>query len=806
MIGVALVLLIGVILFTVDRSADKCDSTCKVSRFLFGNPENRAGKGWFDRGALRGEAAVSVGIEQQLPQANYQAYCDGSTCIYRNQYNQLLDWDVLPLDVQNSWESLIKSAGYDPDSGQFLNIEYNSKTGQSVQTQPTAPAPPETSTAPALSPTSPPVPFLSPPPPSTLPEVSTPSKVSGGVQLSGTTPTSGGTSTQRASGPEIFNPILDDKGKPITSIALPKADLGAYFNFNEQGEITGWKGNAGYNNGVWTTSNGVQVKYDQGGQVRTVGDNVQVWSSQDKGWSAPFSKSLYDQYGSQIDPSKVRSEKIESNLLPLKGGGSIEQYVDQTSGLITTIVAVSQDPNTPVEERTTWTFDNQKFESTDGWKALAGGLIENKEENRKIRFSQEGDARVMIDENTKTNEQTITRISGQGDNLRRELEKKNEDDETTSLEVRDAKNNLLGSGSYDNGDLERFEHYDNNGRVVAYCYQDSCIRNIEDNNNYFVEADAVCKGSRTTCSNRNNWVSQDTACKNQNSKECQAINAKETEMFWHFDGGFWSIALGRTNTQQVIGSILGWRPGWESLSLWWAPDITRSWQKNAQETFDQAMLTEYVVPKAICDYDEAHRVSRPGESATFIEVAPGVVQFVGSITAEKTPQAGPVLCSEELPCVEGECDEDGICREDGQAVEGFFYKISWAVQAPADESFTPFIDENGFAVRFNVRIFGERETWLYPSSGLGTDSTLKLENGASDRDTIVTYSPRDYNQVCILFGAPPKDLSGEEVHEICTDITPSTVGQIEWDQAGRPSSSGSSTGNVRVEDVGRVQI
>src|SRR3989344_4244026 len=43
--------------------SDSCTGFWRsISCFLFGNPENRAGRGWFDRGALVGEASSVVDI------------------------------------------------------------------------------------------------------------------------------------------------------------------------------------------------------------------------------------------------------------------------------------------------------------------------------------------------------------------------------------------------------------------------------------------------------------------------------------------------------------------------------------------------------------------------------------------------------------------------------------------------------------------------------------------------------------------------------------------------------------------------
>ncbi len=567
----------------------------------------------------------------------------------------------------------------------------------------------------------------------------------------------------------------------------------------------------GESNGKCTVSiDGKPYTWDKGkvGKDETLNPilNTDAFKNRIRSQLPPELQPLFDRHFGQIDWNQFHYK----NTIPLQNNGEIS-YNDYDSGLasLTTTLPTAGATALPVTS-TVWLFAGNTFTSNDGW-GLEGDKLVNKDDKREITFSTDGEWQTMEDQDTDSGERTITRRNSEEHIL--SVEEKDKRGKTTSLEVWDNAGHRTGSGNYDDrGGLESFERYDENGRLTSVCYNADCAGNDEtslnDNENYWVTNDAVCQGTKTECSpgGSGTWESEDSACQSAASFSCKAIQSKEFEMFRNFEGGLWTIALGRTDTQRVIGDILGFRPGWESLSLWWAPDITRSWQKTARDNFDQLMLTEYVVPKALCDYDGAHKVSRPGESATFIEVSPGIVQFVGSITAEKTPDAGPVLCSEELPCIEGECGDDGICRENDEAVEGFFYKISWAVSAPADESFTPYIDEDGFAIAFNIRIYGERELWLYPASGAGTANTLRLENGASDRDTIVAYSPRDYNQVCILFGAPPKDLSDEEVHEICADITESTLGHIEWDQAGRPGSSGSSTGNIQVEDVGRAQI
>lgn len=291
--------------------------------------------------------------------------------------------------------------------------------------------------------------------------------------------------------------------------------------------------------------------------------------------------------------------------------------------------------------------------------------------------------------------------------------------------------------------------------------------------------------------------------------------------YWNYGASenaayFWSRGFGQFYTGvsdsafvRGVGEFLQVHGGLEGVSSYLFSDETnRDFQRFARDTFDDIMLADYIVPAAVCDYDELHKIERDGESTIMLEVSPGVVQTSASISAERSPQPGPILCSEELPCrTDEECSEDGFCEKDGERLEdGYFYRISWAVTAPTDESFTPYLDENGVAIKFNVRIEGDRNMFLYEVGGAGNEFTLQLANGQSDRDTIIGYSPRSYSRVCLIFGEGPKDLAGNVVREACATIAESALGQVQWERGGRPGSSGGGNAIVRSSDAQRVQI
>ncbi len=320
------------------------------------------------------------------------------------------------------------------------------------------------------------------------------------------------------------------------------------------------------------------------------------------------------------------------------------------------------------------------------------------------------------------------------------------------------------------------------------------------------DGEKVCIGE---CGSESNFVSPEglstqtctiggTACTQEQvdifkEKAKFASEERKSEVFWQTAG---AIALGQTEVQKTIGSILGFRPGWESLSTWLAPDKTNEWRKWASNTFDSLMLAEYVVPKAVCDYDEAHKTKKLGEYAAFIEVAPGITQSVISFQAERA-EAGYILCDEETPCLSNyECKKN-LCTKANQPVSGYLYKIFWGVSSPRDEEFTPYLDENGVAVSFNFKLKGASgEIYLYSLDGI-LNGAVQLKNGASDKEAIAHYSPADFNQFCVEWKQPPEDLSGDEISDDCIDLISTSAGSIIYGEGESAGSTTVSSGQVQ---------
>lgn len=433
---------------------------------------------------------------------------------------------------------------------------------------------------------------------------------------------------------------------------------------------------------------------------------------------------------------------------------------------------------------------------SDGWEGTSGVL---KKGDREIRSSISEDGKIIkIMETDKDGTKVITKTEGKGES-HQVSDKKGK---LQSWKVWDDKGNLVGSAETEDGKVSQFNQYIN-GKLVGVCYGSNCNGDSEGDNIIWVTNDKFCKGKKSDCfdekgNHKGLWSDEDDCA----GKECDAIDYKEKDSFLNFEGGFWDIALGKTETQRMIGSVLStWKPGWEGLSSWWLPDVTKEWRKAASETFDKVLLADYVVPAAVCNYDELHRSKVPGESAVFIEVAPGIVQFVGSIQAEKSKEQTPMLCSpQNKTCPTGLVCEKNFCykdEDDDKPQFGYFYKITWGVTAPQDEKHTPYKDENGIAIKFNLQFTGEN-WWLYRGdSGYGNKNTIELKNGDRDGGAITHYSVKEFKEICIHFGAPPRDVSGGEVTSpICADFVESNVGKIEYETSDEGTSTTTTSGTV----------
>ncbi|MDO8656205.1 MAG: hypothetical protein Q7K45_03125, partial [Nanoarchaeota archaeon] len=155
--------------------------------------------------------------------------------------------------------------------------------------------------------------------------------------------------------------------------------------------------------------------------------------------------------------------------------------------------------------------------------------------------------------------------------------------------------------------------------------------------------------------------------------------------------------------------------------------------------------------------------------------------------------------------------DDGFCFIDADADEepdseqpaqGYFYKITWGVTAPRDEAFTPLVDENGVAVSFNIWLDkmpdGEPQTdaanaiFMYSKQGDRT-SPIRLNNGESDHDDIIHYSPNLYEEACIVWDKHPystDSFSGRSaVKNVCFSVDISSVGEVNWQRSGQSAPS-----------------
>jgi hypothetical protein len=172
---------------------------------------------------------------------------------------------------------------------------------------------------------------------------------------------------------------------------------------------------------------------------------------------------------------------------------------------------------------------------------------------------------------------------------------------------------------------------------------------------------------------------------------------------------------------------------------------------------------------------QAHYPDIQDSGFAMIETPSGTFQAVASIQAERT-EVMPLLCEldTEVPCPDnGECVNDLCVDGNGDVMEGSFVIITWGVRAPADEEFTPYVNENGIAITHNIVLTsGELESdcgkgatangvfgrcaRLYSYDG-DNSFPFRLKNGNSHGTTNAMWirNNRAYDEVCIDWGAAP---------------------------------------------------
>ena len=233
---------------------------------------------------------------------------------------------------------------------------------------------------------------------------------------------------------------------------------------------------------------------------------------------------------------------------------------------------------------------------------------------------------------------------------------------------------------------------------------------------------------------------------------------------------------------QVAG-VVGKAGRYSALSNLLMPDTTKTFVEFSNNKFLQAWSDlPGAVSAEICEAAEEKMAEVPGRTSSFYRTASGSYQFAGSIQADKSSQKIPIVCEVDPKTQEESCPESLLCKKDGFCYKsksdtkpetGFFYKITWGVTAPTDEKHTPFIDENGYAVKFNVQLQGSKNKWIYAGDdGKKHVGTMQLENGNNHGDVLAKYMTKDYNRVCIIFHPQhtPKGQFGDDVEEICADF------------------------------------
>ncbi|MBI2669301.1 hypothetical protein HYX14_05665 [Candidatus Woesearchaeota archaeon] len=240
----------------------------------------------------------------------------------------------------------------------------------------------------------------------------------------------------------------------------------------------------------------------------------------------------------------------------------------------------------------------------------------------------------------------------------------------------------------------------------------------------------------------------------------------------------------------------------------------QDWKRTSDESFAPLLGSNWF-PSTIC---ESHYDIEP-EGVGMIKTVSGTYQAVASIQIERSEKPSPTLC-EQNPDEEAEepsicarqlqCREDQFCYKGGAETpeQAYFYKVTWGVTAPRDETLTPLIDENGVAVSFNVLLYPEDGSSSIPIYNYQGDTAgpIQLKNGEGDRDLIIQYSPKEYSKACIKWNQAPNTqptfgFGSDPIPDVCFDTDISSVGQVNWKNAGKPGSGGS----VRVSSgqVGR---
>jgi len=222
---------------------------------------------------------------------------------------------------------------------------------------------------------------------------------------------------------------------------------------------------------------------------------------------------------------------------------------------------------------------------------------------------------------------------------------------------------------------------------------------------------------------------------------------------------------------------------------------SEEWMEGVDKYFARYIGVDYWVSdicKAFFDVEP--------EGAVYIETPDGLFELVASAQGETTyPEAVEMLCDVEGECDEGICRE-GFCYEDEEATEPikeYFYKIEYGIRAPGNPKFTPGRPTEQ-AVVFNIKLICDskdkdcKDFWIYKDNATKRlfyppERAIKLKNGENHHMVRVSYSSFNYQEICIIWDAAPKDRYGDTAEDYCQPIEKASLRAFEnTEKAGRP--------------------
>jgi len=294
--------------------------------------------------------------------------------------------------------------------------------------------------------------------------------------------------------------------------------------------------------------------------------------------------------------------------------------------------------------------------------------------------------------------------------------------------------------------------------------------------------------------------------------------------FWKFN---WAETLGRTEGYNYIREIFSSVSGigtfardlgrYQPLSNLLFKDLTQDFIEfsNVPAINFLSDIPSFVTTE-MCRAAFVGNSKTPGQDSAFYLTRAGTRVFAGGINAEVTKNKVPILCrrnpdeeaDEEFICNSNQvCRENGFCYKDEtteQPLEGFFYKIAFSVTAPQDQKYTPDVDENGRAVRFNIRIGNK---WVYSIDGIRDASVIQLNNADSYSNIILKYSTAPkYNQVCVVFDDRYRieDKFARDVPDLCATFIESNQGEVEFKASDKSGSSAAGRAPSVTPETGEV--